>query len=341
MKKWFVAGAVVIAVLALLPGLKFGWRAYPALWHAVAGPRRRALRNITFERTPARVARGKYLAQGILGCSRCHSDRDWSQPGAPPVPGREFAGHIFTEDGRPWLVAPNLTSDAESGNGRWSDDMIARAIREGIGHDGRALHPQMWYMAFSKLSDEDVASVVVFLRTIPPIRNPLPQTEVPWQRRLEVNSMPQPITTAQADGDSSTPVKVGEHLEWLADCAGCHTDWYHPGSAVVGKLFSGGNEIKDGAGHIVFSANITPSPSGISYYDEAMFIRVMRSGKVGARPLNAVMPWYWYRNLSDDDLKALFAWLRVQEPVKHIVDNTEPPTYCRLCRQNHGGGDRN
>jgi hypothetical protein len=45
--------------------------------------------------------------------------------------------------------------------------------------------------------------------------------------------------------------------------------------------------------------------------------------------------------MSDEDLKAIFAWLRSQTPVKHVVDNTEPATYCRLCFQKHGGGDRN
>jgi hypothetical protein len=57
------------------------------------------------------------------------------------------------------------------------------------------------------------------------------------------------------------------------------------------------------------SANITPDPSGISYYDEAMFIRTMRTGKVGARLLNPPMPWWVFRNMSDDDLKAIFAYL--------------------------------
>ncbi len=192
----------------------------------------------------------------------------------------------------------------------------------------------------ASLSDEDVASVVVYLRSLPLVRNPLPATELSWKRRFDVNSQPRPITAPVADGDLSQPVKLGEHLEFVADCAGCHTDWYHPGSEVNGKLFAGGNELWAPGGK-TYSSNITPDPSGISYYDEALFLRVMRTGKVGARPLSGVMPWYWYKNLSDDDLKALFAWLRSQEPVKHTVDNTEPPTYCKRCRQRHGGGDRN
>src|SRR5688500_10324875 len=108
------------------------------------GPR--PLTAVVFERTAARAARGRTLAEGALQCVLCHSERDWSQPGAPPVAGRRGAGRVWKRPS--WLVAPNLTSDVETGAGRWSDDMIARAIREGVSHDGRVLHPQMWSSSF-------------------------------------------------------------------------------------------------------------------------------------------------------------------------------------------------
>jgi hypothetical protein len=82
----------------------------------------------------------------------------------------------------------------------------------------------------------------------------------------------------------------------------------------------------------VASANITQDTSGISYYDEAPFIQTMRTGYVKARELNPIMPWWHFRNLADDDLKAMFAYLRTLKPVKHRVDNTEPPTFCKSCR---------
>ena len=91
----------------------------------------------------------------------------------------------------------------------------------------------------------------------------------------------------------------------------------------------------------VFSANITPDASGIGYYDETLFIQVMRHGSVRARKLSSSMPWWTYRNMTDDDLKALFAYLRTVKPVHHLVDNTEPPTQCKLCGQKHGLGERN
>ena len=67
----------------------------------------------------------------------------------------------------------------------------------------------------------------------------------------------------------------------------------------------------------------------------------MRTGYVKARELNQIMPWWHFRNLMDDDLKAMFAYLRSLKPVKHRVNNTEPPTFCKVCRQTHGGGNQN
>ena len=91
----------------------------------------------------------------------------------------------------------------------------------------------------------------------------------------------------------------------------------------------------------VSTANITSDPSGISYYDEALFIQVhanrLREGKK-AEFDHAVRS---VQEPDDDDLKAMFAYLRTVKPVKHHVDNSEPPTYCKLCRLKHGGGDQN
>jgi mono/diheme cytochrome c family protein len=67
----------------------------------------------------------------------------------------------------------------------------------------------------------------------------------------------------------------------------------------------------------------------------------MRTGSVRARHLNSAMPWWVFRNMTDDDLKAMFAYLRTLKPVHHLVDNTEKPTQCKLCGQKHGLGDRN
>jgi hypothetical protein len=67
----------------------------------------------------------------------------------------------------------------------------------------------------------------------------------------------------------------------------------------------------------------------------------MHEGRVGARTLNATMPWTFFSRMTDDDLKAVYAYLQSLKPIKHRIDNTVPSTYCKKCRQRHGMGDSN
>jgi mono/diheme cytochrome c family protein len=301
--------------------------------HSDPSPGPRALRDVHYESTPVRIARGRYLTEGVLQCFICHSDRDWSAPGAPPLAGRKGAGHIWED--RPWLVSPNITPDRDTGAGTWTDDMFARAIREGIGHDGRVLHPQMWYPSFRSLADEDVAAIVVYLRTLPPVRNALPRTSLPKGRQLS----PPPSLVEQVKWPAQTdPVSRGAYLVRVADCAGCHTAFEAP---MVPGFFGGGNPITRGAGPPIFSSNITSAPSGIAYYDAALFRETIRTGRVRARALSGAMPWIVFRNMTDEDLDAIFAYLRSRRPVRHNVSNTDPPTSCPVCGQSHGLGERN
>src|SRR4029077_15939538 len=92
---------------------------------------------------------------------------------------------------------------------------------------------------------------------------------------------------------------------------------------------------------LVASANLTPSASGIPYYDENLFVDVIRTGHVKARKLTQIMPWWNYRGRTDEDLKAIFAYLRTVPPIDHRVDNSQPPTLCKVCGLMHGRGDEN
>lgn len=67
----------------------------------------------------------------------------------------------------------------------------------------------------------------------------------------------------------------------------------------------------------------------------------LRTGMVRTRKLNVLMPWSYFRHMTDADLKGIFAYLRTVEPVDHVVDNTEKPMPCKKCGNVHGYGDRN
>jgi mono/diheme cytochrome c family protein len=253
--------------------------------------------------------------------------------------GRLGAGTHWADANASWLVAPNITPDKETGAGNWSDDTMARAIREGIGHDGRTLFPIMPYQNYAAMSDEDLASVIVYIRTIPPVRNQLPIADIPFPVKYLISGIPQPITGAVPEPDLSTPEKRGQYLARMGSCADCHTP-QEKGQRIAGMDFAGGFVFSLPTG-VVASANITPDASGISYYDESLFVHAMRDGKVGARQMNAAMPWIIYGKMNDEDLKAVFAYLKTLKPVKHRVDNAAPATYCKRCRQTHGLGDSN
>ncbi|MGA9389681.1 MAG: cytochrome c [Candidatus Sulfotelmatobacter sp.] len=316
-----------IFCLLLAAGITFtiGWRPF-------IGPRKRPVTNRQFERTPERVTRGRYLTQGLLGCEGCHSPKDWKTHGAPSLPGMELAGQVLPLTGFPGSASvPNITPDQETGGGNWSDDEFARTIREGIGHDGRTIFPMMPYSQYKTLSDEDVASVVVYLRSVPAVRNLVPPMQVNFPVNYLVRSAPEPVTLPVQGPNPADRLATGKYMASLG--CGCHS--------AVEKLDFGGGEDLNGPWGEVTSPNITSDPSGIEYYDEATFIKVLRTGYVGARRLNSIMPFGEFRNLNDDDLKAIFTYLRTVQPVRHRVDNSLPPTYCKICKKKHGAGDQN
>jgi mono/diheme cytochrome c family protein len=138
----------------------------------------------------------------------------------------------------------------------------------------------------------------------------------------------------------STQVGRGRYLVTLATCADCHTPRDAQGQVLPGLEYSGGNVFENPLGPVA-AGNITPDPSGIPYYSEELFVEAMRTGMVKARPLHPQMPWVLYRNMTDEDLKAIFAFLKTLTPAKHRVDNSKPPTDCPVCKQKHGAGDMN
>jgi mono/diheme cytochrome c family protein len=326
---------VIVPILVVGITMTVGWRPF-------IGPKARALTNTTYERTPARAKRGKYLVEAVTQCMECHAPHDWTQHDSPITPGMLGAGGGLS--GR--VIPPNLTPDPETGSGNWSDDQLARAIREGIGHDGRALNPLMPYVYFSRLADEDVASIVVYLRSLPPVRHSWPKNTITFPINYLTKSLPQPITHPVPLPDFSDPVRRGAYLVTVAHCTRCHTPqqkrgrFQAMGEPIRGLEFGGGVAVNGPWGRVA-SANLTPDPSGISYYDEGLFIQTLRTGFVKARKINQYMPWTNFRNMTDEDLKAIFAYLRTLPPVRHHVDNTEPPTYCRECGATHGWGEKN
>src|ERR1700736_2798149 len=207
--------AMATAVAVLLT-LTIGWR-------PVLGARSRALTDHHLERARERMVRGHYLVNGVLGCLDCHSQENGTpQPGVAPVFSHQGGGRVVINQGGFVLAASNITPDVETGAGNWTDDQFARAIREGIGHDGRTLFPMMPYQNYRNLSDEDLAAVVVYIRSLDPVHNVLPKPRIPFPLSRLIQSAPQPVLArvSVSDGDR---ISRGRYLSRVGGCVDCHT----------------------------------------------------------------------------------------------------------------------
>jgi mono/diheme cytochrome c family protein len=306
-----------------------------------------------------RVARGRYLVNGVGQCFGCHSPLEKGEL-ETPVKGRLGAGDIISEKER--TVAPNITPDPTTGAGLWTDRELSRAIREGVGHDGRRLSLGMPYNYFSVMTDDDVGSVVAYLRSLPAVQNRLPK----WTPVDAGEAAPEPLRAPATAAELARPVDRGAYLVRIARCGFCHTPRPASGSRrhrLTLLEFGGGRRFSrapfydqidpdpwlsgpaagpGAANDVLVSANITSHPSGISYYDEGIFIQTIRTGRVaGIRPLSGAMPWNYFRTLTDEDLRAIFLYLRSVPPVPHRVNNSDPLTWCIRCGRFHGLGELN
>jgi mono/diheme cytochrome c family protein len=339
------AKTVVLSVLGLLVLLVLG--GITAIgWQVILGPKMRPVTDRKFEATPERLARGKYIVEGPASCFHCHSEPNFDDPMGEPIASKRGAGWQLPipELGNP--TSGNITSDPTTGLGSWTDDEIARAIQEGVDKNGRPLFPIMPYPRFRDFTDEDLASVVVYVRTIPPVVHAVTPPVWPFPLSVLVKTMPKPLTTHEPAPARTTPVARGEYLvKTVAGCGDCHTPSDDKGTPLPGLEFAGGGIFHDPGPtanmKAVFSANITPDASGISHYDEAYFIQTLHTGQIPGRTLSYIMPFSSFKNLTDDDLKDIFAYIKTLKPVKHRVSNTDPPTKCPVCGQTHGLGDLN
>jgi mono/diheme cytochrome c family protein len=299
------------------------------------------------------IERGSYLANSVGRCFWCHSPQTTTDP-ALPIPEQLGAGAVI--DDKNHVVAPNLTPDPETGIGRWTDAQIVRAIREGLSLEGRRLRGDHPANHFSIMTDDDAAAVVAYLRSLRAIRNELPKNAPYVSDDESVQPFVQPAKDA-----GRTPEARGAYLVHLGECVGCHTPTTAQKKPFREMKFGGGRrfiETRQGFGYEVpsdpaFDAAADPSlgtgerivtsdPSGIPHDTPEVFIQTIRSGKVaGVRPLSNAMPWYFFRNLTDDDLRAVFAYLQSVPPVIHNVSNSDPPTLCPICGRYHGRGDTN
>jgi mono/diheme cytochrome c family protein len=303
-------------------------------YFVLRSPKQNPAKQLRIDATPEMLARGEHLFE-ITDCAGCHSERDLSLWCAPEVPGRRVVGAALPpEFGLPGkVVAPNITPDQETGIGDWTDGEIVRAIREGVDRNGRALFPMMPYPQYRSMSDEDVYALVAYLRTLPPVRNSLPETKLNFPASLLIKSVPAPLDGPVPPPDTSDPGRYGEYLVTIAGCLECHTQERN-GKLETEKLLAGGRDFSVGS-YSVRSANITPEmETGIGAWSEDRFVEKFRgyarmtpesTPKVSQESFT-LMPWLNFTRLTDAELHAIYSFLRTVKPVRNAVDPHKPVT---------------
>jgi hypothetical protein len=285
--------------------------------------------ELVIERTQERLTRGTYLAHHVMLCMDCHAQRDWSVFSGPPIPGSEGSGgEVFNQDfGFPGSFhARNLTPDAI---GHWTDGELFRAITAGVSKDGHALFPVMPYLNYGKMDEEDIKSVIVYIRSLNPISNQLPDSKPDFPMSLIINTLPQKPSFAKMP-NKSDKIAYGAYLLNAAACNDCHTK--QEKGKVVGEYLAGGFEFKFPDGSILRSPNITMHSSGIGGWTSPYFVQRFKSFDPQSHALpvvsdngfQTVMPWSMYAGMEPEDLEAIFAYLQSVEPVNNLVERFSP-----------------
>lgn len=281
--------------------------------------------DLTIEATPERIARGEYLANHVMSCTDCHSERDWSQFSAPVMPhslgkGGEVFGQEMGFPGR--YVASNITP---ANLGDWTDGEIFRAMTSGVGKDGRALFPIMPYPAFGRATKEDIYSVIAYIRTLPAIEHATEPSRSDFPMNLIINTLPTEPQFVDAP-DPDNPVEYGEYLVTIAACTECHTKQEQ--GKVVGQPYAGGMEFPLPNNRVVTSANITPHARGIGSWTEDQFVARFKqyrdssyvSPEMGENDAQTIMPWVMFAGMEERDLRAIYAYLQTLEPVDSRIE---------------------
>jgi cytochrome c553 len=251
--------------------------------------------TLTIPTDSAAIARGKHLAVAVAKCTDCHD--------------AGLKGKVFIEDpvfGR--LVTSNLTSGRGGVARNYTDAQLARAIRHGVRPDGTPLL-FMPSNEFNHFNDEDLAAIVAYVRSLPAVDNDLPATKIGMLPRVLYVTKKLDLVPAEIIDHAKRPAVVpvgvtreyGQYMAETGGCFGCH-----------GPGLSGG-AIPGAPPSLPKATNITPT--GIGTWTEAQFMQAMRSGtRPNGVSINPFMPWQYVGQLTDDELRALWAFLSSVPP---------------------------
>jgi len=287
--------------------------------------------DLTIEPTPEMIARGAYLANHVSLCMDCHSTRDWTRYSGPLTPGTlGQGGEVFDRAfGFPGtFISHNITP---AGIGTFTDGEIYRTITTGVTRDGSPLFEIMPYSNYGKMDPEDIKAIIAYVRTLTPIEHTTPRHDPDFPVNILINTMPQKATPEKRPDPGDT-LAYGNYMANAAGCIVCHTK--QEKGKIVGQPFAGGFEFNLGNGYIVRSANITPDDTGIKVLTKEAFIARFKAfaDPAAAVPVDiskgepqTVMPWTMYASMTEQDLGAIYDYLRTVTPVPNVIERFTIP----------------
>lgn len=267
--------------------------------------------------TPERVALGEKLTLSI--CGDCHLNRETNR----------YSGHrladLTPDFGR--MYTSNITQDPQHGIGRWTDQQLVGLLRTGIGPDGRI---RLIMPNFALMSDEDVASIVAFLRSSSPQVQPDPTPTPPQEPSLLLkalaNTIMKPAQLPAAPVLAPPPADARTFGHYLVvgryHCFECHSRDFKTNNPYEPErsegYLGGGNALLNNQGQTVVSRNLTgDAETGIGNWSEAQFGQALRFGQSPHGPL--AYPMSKYSLLTDEEVHGLFVYLQSVPKIKNAT----------------------
>lgn len=247
--------------------------------------------NITIPTDEAAIARGRHLSEAVTLCQECHGDN--------------LGGVVLDE--KPFILtwsAPNLTSGRGGEATEYTDADWIRAIRHGVNHEGRGLtimHSDLYH----NLSEQDLGSIIAFLKSVPPVDNEIPDTNAAPLGKILIalglfDMETLPLVPAEVI-DHSAPIpkaslnristEHGQYLVSITPCTMCH-----------GRDLKGAPPLEPGSPP---GPDIT-SKGELQGVSQQAFIELFRAR---GKEQNTYMPWAVYANMTDEELGAIWQYL--------------------------------
>ena len=274
----------------------------------------------------AMIARGKYLAYGPAHCAHCHAPfeklADVERGIEVPMTG---GFGLDIPPGQFW--APNITTDTETGIGRFTDGELYRMLRYNVRPNGL---PAFGFMPFVNMSEEDLFAIIAYLRSTEPVKSEVlnPEYTIIGKTLLKAGVV-KPGTPKEPVLETISKAPTAEYGDYMANavanCKGCHTEIDIMTGQYTGEPFAGGFVFDDNmtAGWVFTTPNLTNHETGIMKdWSEDMFITRMKGGRVYE---SSPMPWASYASMDTVELTAIYRYLKSLNPVENIVESPAIP----------------